>query len=578
MKTIFACMMLPALLAAADPDEMRLRTSLAGGPIRGVVPDGHADFKLRPSRGSMAFSVEVEDVQLPAGTRLDILVNGAYVGQMAVSGPPAMGAELELNTQDGAQVPALKAGDVIEVRTGSAVLLSGVLQTTPLIDSLRNSPPRSTVPATSTGASLPQPTGQEPARLRTPLTGGALAGLQPSGHLDFRTDSARGITRLSVEVEDVNLPAGTLLQVEIEGRVVTSFRLGPGGFAELELDSRNGDLVNQIRAGAGVRILSPNGPILSGGIQLITPSTASNSNAGGASPTTSSSTTSTSTTGGNGETRVRTPLAGGAVNGLQPSGKADFRVRGAGSRLNVEIEDVNLPPGSVVDVFVGNQRIGTITVGPPPMRGGELELNTNDGATVPAIRPGDQITIRTAAQGVLVTGVVQTFSFSEVPPVPPATGSGNSSNSGGSNSNANQSGDDRGGNSGNSGSGSSNSGSGSSNSGSGSSNSGSGSSNSGSGSSNSGSGSSNSGSGSSNSGSGSSNSGSGSSNSGSGSSNSGSGSGNSGSGSSNSGSGSSNSGSGGSTSGGSNSGGSNSGGSDSGSGKGGGSDDPPGHN
>ncbi|MBK7928045.1 MAG: hypothetical protein IPJ98_11330 [Bryobacterales bacterium] len=569
MKTILACMMLPALLAAADPDELRLRTSLAGGPIRGVVPDGHADFKLRPSRGSMAFSVEVEDVQLPTGTRLDILVNGAYVGQMAVSGPPAMGAELELNTQDGAQVPALKAGDVIEVRAGSAVLLSGVLQTTPLIDSLRNSPPRSTVPAASAGASLPQLTGQEPARLRTPLTGGALAGLQPSGHLDFRTDSARGFTRLSVEVEDVNLPAGTVLQVEIEGRVVTTFRLGPGGFAELELDSRNGDLVNQIRAGAGVRILSPNGPILSGGIQLITPSTTANSNAGATTPSSTSP-----TTGGNGETRVRTPLAGGAVNGLQPSGKADFRVRGAGSRLNVEIEDVNLPPGSVVDVFVGNQRIGTITVGPPPMRGGELELNTNDGATVPAIRPGDQITIRTAAQGVLVTGVVQTFSFSEVPPVPPAAGSGNSGNSGGSNSNANQAGDDRGGNSGNSGSGSSNSGSGSSNSGSGSSNSGSGSSNSGSGSSNSGSGSSNSGSGgSSNSGSGSSNSGSGSSNSGSGSSNSGSGSSNSGSGSSNSGSGSSNSGSGGS-----NSGGSNSGGSDSGSGKGGGSDDPPGHN
>ncbi|MBN8731379.1 MAG: hypothetical protein J0L64_12615 [Acidobacteria bacterium] len=545
MKTIFACMMLPALLAAADPDELRLRTSLAGGPIRGVVPDGHADFKLRPSRGSMAFSVEVEDVQLPAGTRLDILVNGAYVGQMAVSGPPAMGAELELNTQDGAQVPALKAGDVIEVRAGSAVLLSGVLQTTPLIDSLRNSPPRSTVPTTSAGASLPQPTGQEPARLRTPLTGGALAGLQPSGHLDFRTDSARGITRLSVEVEDVNLPVGTLLQVEVEGRVVTTFRLGAGGFAELELDSRNGDLVNQIRAGAGVRILSPNGPILSGGMQLITPSTNAGSTSGGAQSGANSS--SPSTTGGNGETRVRTPLAGGAVNGLQPSGKADFRVRGAGSRLNVEIEDVNLPPGSVVDVFVGNQRIGTITVGPPPMRGGELELNTNDGATVPAIRPGDQITIRTAAQGVLVTGVVQTFSFSEVPPVPPAAGSGNSSNSGGSNSNANQAGDDRGGNSGNSGSGSSNSGSGSGNSGSGSSNSGSGSGNSGSGSGNSGSGSGNSGSGSSNSGSGSGNSGSGSGNSGSGSSNSGSG-----------GSGSSNGGS--------------------GSGKGGGSDDPPGHN
>lgn len=548
MRAIFACMMLPALLAAADPDEVRLRTSLAGGPIRGVVPDGHADFKLRPSRGSLAFSVEVEDVQLPVGTRLDILVNGVFVGQMSVSGPPAMGAELELNSQDGAQVPTLKAGDVVEVRAGAAVLLSGVLQTTPLIDSLRNSPPRSTVSSTpsNSASSIPQPSGQEPARLRTPLTGGALGGQQPSGHLDFRTDSARGTTRLSVEVEDVNLPPGTVLQLEVEGRVVTTFRLGAGGFAELELDSRNGDLVTQVRAGAGVRILSPNGPILSGGMQLVTPSAASNPSAGNSSASPSGGASNGGSTGGNGETRVRTPLAGGAVSGVQPSGKADFRVRGADSRLNVEIEDINLTAGTVVDVFVGNQRIGAITVGPPPIRGGELELNSKDGALVPVIRPGDQITIRTAAQGVLVTGVVQAFSFSEVPPVPPAVSSNSSSNSGGSNSNSNpnQSGDDHGGNSGNSGS----SNSGSSNSGSGSSNSGSGSSNSGSGSPNSGSGSSNSGS----------------SNSGSGSSNSGS-----------SNSGSSNSGS---NSGGSSSGGSNSGGSSSGSGKGGGSDDPPGHN
>ncbi|MBK7928305.1 MAG: hypothetical protein IPJ98_12675 [Bryobacterales bacterium] len=54
-----------------------------------MSPIAARGLQLRPSRGLHSpFSVEVEDVQLPTGTRLDILVNGAYVGQMAVSARP----------------------------------------------------------------------------------------------------------------------------------------------------------------------------------------------------------------------------------------------------------------------------------------------------------------------------------------------------------------------------------------------------------------------------------------------------------------------------------------------------------
>ncbi|MBK7928303.1 MAG: hypothetical protein IPJ98_12665, partial [Bryobacterales bacterium] len=104
------------------------------------------------------------------------------------------------------------------------------------------------------------------------------------------------------------------------------------------------------------------------------------------------------------------------MNGLQPSGKADFRVRGAGSRqLNVEIRRRQPAWLGRRHVFVGNQHIGTITVGPPPCAEAARTQHQRRRHHA-AIRPGDQITIRTAARGVLVTGVVRHFSFSEVPP------------------------------------------------------------------------------------------------------------------------------------------------------------------
>ncbi len=47
-------------------------------------------------------------------------------------------------------------------------------------------------------------------RLRTRLTGAAIQGKTPEGNADFRSDQ-RGRTRLNVEVENVNLPTGTVL-------------------------------------------------------------------------------------------------------------------------------------------------------------------------------------------------------------------------------------------------------------------------------------------------------------------------------------------------------------------------------
>ncbi len=537
-----AAMIAGGVSLAGDFDEVRLRTQLAGGPLGGIVASGSADFRLRPSRGDRSFNLEVEDLNLPAGTTLQVWVNNEPIGRLVVSGPPARGGEIELSSRDGAAVPKLEAGDVVSLRSNAGTLLSGVLQRRVLDDSPVNSAPTA---APVLAASVPD----DKSVLRSPLTGGGLGGIRPSGEVEFRDDRLTRSTRLFVEVNDVNLRDGSEVEVEVNGRRMGKIRLsGSRRGGELELDSRNGERVEPLKAGDMVRVLAPSGPILAGALQVRTfgddrrpDDSASSSSSGGSSAV----------------SRVQSGLTGGAIGGVQPTGSVDFRVSGTDQKLSIEIEKLNLPAGTVVNVFVGDKVIGKITVGPPPMRGGELEINTRDGGVLPTFGAGEVVSVRTAAGGVLLTGVVQAKSFTEVPAVPgtkvddpkgPNSGGGNSGsgsgNSGSGSGNSGSGSGNSGSGSGNSGSGSGNSGSGSGSSGSGSGNSGSGSGNSGSGSGNSGSGSGSSGSGSGNSGSGSGNSGSGSGNSGSGSGNSGSGSGNSGSGSGNSGSGSGNSGSG----------------------------------
>jgi hypothetical protein len=100
------------------------------------------------------------------------------------------------------------------------------------------------------------------------------------------------------------------------------------------------------------------------------------------------------------EIRLRTTLRGARINGLKPSGHADFRSRPGRSRLNVEVEDVNVAPGTVLRVLVDGSPVGTIRVD-AMTRGGELELNTNDGDMVPSVKPGSIVVVRSSERALL---------------------------------------------------------------------------------------------------------------------------------------------------------------------------------
>ena len=122
-----ALLLIMPLLVVAKDNEVRLRTALAGGVIGGLTPSGHADFRAIAAQGRARLNVEVEDINLPAGTQVDVLVDGTKVGSITLSAAPVRGGELELNSQDGQTVPNVKPGAIVVVRNGPTAILSGVL-------------------------------------------------------------------------------------------------------------------------------------------------------------------------------------------------------------------------------------------------------------------------------------------------------------------------------------------------------------------------------------------------------------------------------------------------------------------
>jgi hypothetical protein len=104
--------------------------------------------------------------------------------------------------------------------------------------------------------------------------------------------------------------------------------------------------------------------------------------------------------GGGTEIRLRARLTGNAIGNIITSGQADFRSRaGRFIRFSAEVEDVNLPVDSQLEVFVSSSSVcsgtllGNIVLGPPPIRGGDLNLDTRDGEVVPQLSVGKLVSV-----------------------------------------------------------------------------------------------------------------------------------------------------------------------------------------
>jgi hypothetical protein len=116
------------------------------------------------------------------------------------------------------------------------------------------------------------------------------------------------------------------------------------------------------------------------------------------------------------EVIIETFLSGPAINGATPQGNARHRSRPDGRNFRVQVENVNLPAGTLLNVLVDGANIGTLTIN--SFRQGELERNTNDGQAVPNVGIGTTVNVRTQAGATVASG---TFGAASPSPSPSAS-------------------------------------------------------------------------------------------------------------------------------------------------------------
>jgi hypothetical protein len=179
----------------------------------------------------------------------------------------------------------------------------------------------------------------------------------------------------------------------MDNALVGTITLNGTARSELVLKSENGQTVPQINSRTRVVVANQAGAtIVAGSFSNIAPTPNPNPN-----PTPNPST---------GEIRIESRLAGAAIGGLVPKGHARYRLRDGRRKLNVEVEKVNLPAGTVLSVFVDNVKVGEIVL--RPTLENELELDTNKGQNVPQLTTISTVTVTNAQGATILSGVFNT--------------------------------------------------------------------------------------------------------------------------------------------------------------------------
>lgn len=369
---------------AVTPFEVE--TDLNGAAINGVRPQGEAEFEIELS-GNREFKVRVENINLPAGTVLNVLVDGLQVGTITLVGGTER-SELILKTELGQTVPQINAGTRVVVTDQSGnTLLSGTF--------LNGGPTPSPSPSPSVSPSPnPSPSpAATPVEIEADLTGAPINGIRPKGEAEFEIELS-GNREFKVRVEDVNLPAGTLLNVIVDGTQVGTINL-LGGLqrSELVLKTERGQTVPQINSRTRVVVTDQSGiTLLAGAFSNILPNP---------SPSPSPS------PGGNAEFRIEARLAGAPINGLTPVGVAKFKNEGNEREFEIEVERVNLPVNTVLGVFVDNLKVGDLVLN--SQLESEFELESERGQIVPNITTVSTVAVINSQGQTILGGVFNTL-------------------------------------------------------------------------------------------------------------------------------------------------------------------------
>jgi hypothetical protein len=108
------------------------------------------------------------------------------------------------------------------------------------------------------------------------------------------------------------------------------------------------------------------------------------------------------------DNRIQTRLTGGAIDGVIPEGSARFRTRNIASNFSVEVEAVNLPDDTKLNVTLIRGAV-VLPVGELALKShwGEVDINTNDGDLVTQAKVGDIVVVSNADGTAILTGVLK---------------------------------------------------------------------------------------------------------------------------------------------------------------------------
>lgn len=278
----------------SNGDEIRIDAGLSGAAINGVTPFGVAEYKVIPSRGRRTLEVYANSVNRPSGTVLTVIVNNATAGQMVIDG--FQNAVLNLETQNGQNVPVIDNGSTIAVKEGSTTILSGIFGIASPSPSPTGTPtgsPSPTPTGTPTGSPSPTPTGTPTgspsptptgtpigsptptptptgtpggfSEIRAGLSGSAIGSVVPFGRAKYEIEP--GNREFEVEIFSVNLPANTMLTVNVDNNPVGTMFLRSSGSAEFKIETEHGQQVPNITNGSTVQVNNGTTTILSGVFQ-----------------------------------------------------------------------------------------------------------------------------------------------------------------------------------------------------------------------------------------------------------------------------------------------------------------------
>jgi hypothetical protein len=398
-RAALACVALLATLAAlaaapafADDSETIIEAGLVGAAIGGSTPHGRAVFRRRPGN-DLKLEVEVEDVNLPAGTVLNVFVGGQQIGVITLNTLRA--GQVELETERGQTVPAVAGGTSVAVRNqAGANVVSGAFGSAAPTPTPGASPsPTATPSPTPTPGATPSPT-PVMNEFDADLTGAAIGGIVPEGDAEYSVEFNNREFR--VRVEEVNLPAGTPLNVLVDGVKVGTLSVAPSlDRSELKLKTEDGQAVPQVNSRTRVVVTDQSGATLLAGSFSNIPQVLGTP---GPAPM--------PTPGPGGETRIESRLAGAAINGLTPTGVAKFRTRPDNRNLEIEVEKVNLPAGTILNAFVDGVKVGELILG--PTLEAEFELESERGQFVPGVTTATRVVVSNQQGQTLLSGVFNT--------------------------------------------------------------------------------------------------------------------------------------------------------------------------